>query len=104
MIGCAYHCRACNGCFGSLKAFDAHRQFLEGHEGDWDYRVCVEPLDDKRFAPKTTVGVCNLARPKKRATVIWSLAREQQRWAERKGVARVSNRKPKSGLDHREAA
>ena len=61
-------------------------------QDDWEHRVCVEPMDDRRFGPKTTVGVCNHARPKKRATVVWALVRDQQRWAERNGVSPVSGR------------
>lgn len=98
MIGCAYHCRTCNACFGSLNAFDTHRQFEKGHKGDWDHRVCVEPMDDRRFGPKTRVGQCKLARPPKSATVIWGLAREQERWAQRKGVGRRTPSGPENDL------
>lgn len=80
MSGCAYHCRACNQCFGSLEAFDAHRQFEEGHPNDWDHRVCVHPLDDERFAVKAEHGVCKHARPQKSDTRIWTLEAAQLRW------------------------
>lgn len=82
MIGCACHCRACNQCFGSLSAFETHRQFEAGHQGDWEHRVCVHPLDDDRFAVKAE-GVCNLARPRKSPATIWTLEKSQRAWAER---------------------
>lgn len=83
MIGCSYHCRACNGCFGSLTAFDAHRQFEEGHKNDWNHRICIEPMDDLRFAPKSEHGACKLARPPKLDTVVWVLRDSQEKYRQR---------------------
>lgn len=103
MIGCSYHCRACNCCFSSLKAFDAHREFAEGHQGDWDYRVCLDPMDDARFVLKAT-GVCNLARPKKTSARIWQLRVDRDAWRQRFPGDAESGPDGENGLDLGEAA
>lgn len=102
-MGCSHHCRTCNACFSSLKAFDAHRVFAEGHPGDWDHRVCIEPLDDRRFELKTGDGVCNLARPQKTTCRIWMLAGGRDHYQRNLGK-RLTGSGPKSDLDLGEAA
>jgi hypothetical protein len=92
-IGCSYHCRACGACSSSLEAFDGHRQFEEDHPGDWDHRVCIEPMDDRRFALKAGDGICKLARPPKVNARIWTMARHQQDWAQRSRVEHLTPRK-----------
>lgn len=69
---CTYHCSACASHFASLKAFDLHRHGEHAVE-----RYCVEPMDDRRLAPKSEAGICNVGRnflnPRIGITV-WQLA------------------------------
>jgi hypothetical protein len=64
----------------------------EDHPGDWDHRICVEPLDDARFALKAN-GICKLARPPKVKARIWTMARHQQAWSQRSRVEHLTPRK-----------
>jgi hypothetical protein len=77
---CTYHCRECDSHFSSLTAFDKHRIFEEGHEGDWEFRVCAEPADlrmksgEPALVQKAVSGVCRLQRGGERSGVtIWTV-------------------------------
>lgn len=77
---CRAHCRACHSHFSSDSAFDAHRIFEPGHNGDWDYRTCAdlhELTDTKgrlRFGVKDEHGKCACASVVERAPVrVWAL-------------------------------
>lgn len=58
---CQSHCRACGQHFATDDAFDAHRRFAEGHEGDWDHRTCLDAIDSEGFELVDGDGVCDIA-------------------------------------------
>lgn len=83
---CSYHCDGCGRHFNSLEAFDVHRVFEEGHEGDWNHRVCMHPLDDPRERYVLHgVGRCD---PRHQVGVhIWTLKRGLERGRRMRGRA-----------------
>lgn len=80
MKSCDAHCRACGQHFLSDDAFDAHRRFAEGHEDDWDYRVCLTPDDTDTLEIADTDGVCEIsgATPMLHVPIIRSIERRQE--------------------------
>lgn len=62
MKHCQSHCRSCHSHFATDTAFDLHRQFEKGHEGDWDYRICADLHAEDRLEIRG-YGVCDISDP-----------------------------------------
>ena len=71
---CRYHCRACDSCFVSLGAFDAHRV---GEHAE-NTRECVAPGALTGWSTMVEVqGLCRISEPPTaRPRVIWRLLRD----------------------------
>jgi hypothetical protein len=72
---CTYHCSGCGSHFSSLGAFDAHRT------GDYDSRVCDEPLDVGELAAKSERGGCDLGDRTRINVPVYALARDLDHFA-----------------------
>lgn len=72
-ISCSGHCRACDRCFTSTKAFDLHRV------GDYkdNSRRCADPSEVEKLA-EGVKGVCKVQDRHTHITTVFGVARGEK--------------------------